>query len=93
MSYSPFTTVLLGITSILQMKQTEKLRHLFRLGYEAEPAFELESENRNLVAAIQENGGCYFFPLDVLKLSLQLSFIKHFFIFNARKIRSNFLFH
>lgn len=34
-----------------------------------------------------------FFPLDVLKLSLQLSFIKHFSIFNARKIRSNFLFH
>lgn len=48
----------------------EKLHHQFKSGKEAEPAFELESENRNLVATIQEKGS-FFFPLDVLKLSLQ----------------------
>lgn len=80
MSYSPFTTVLLGISSILQMKQTEK-PSLFKLGYEAEPAFELESENRNLVAAIQENGGCYFFPFRCTKTIFAIIFYKAFFYF------------
>lgn len=73
--------VLLGISSILQMKQTEKRRHLFRLGYEAEPAFELESENKNLVAAIQENGGCYFFPFRCTKTIFAIIFYKAFFYF------------
>lgn len=48
----------------------EKLHHPFKSGNEAEPASELESENRNLVATIQEKGSC-FFPLHALKLSLQ----------------------
>lgn len=67
----------------------EKLHHQFKSGNEAEPAFELESENRNLIATIQEKGSC-FFPLDVLKLSLQWSFIGHckvyFYFFKDKKL-------
>lgn len=48
----------------------EKLHHKFKSENEAEPAFELEPENRNLVAAIQEKGSS-FFPLEVLKSPLQ----------------------
>lgn len=48
----------------------EKLHHPFKSGNEAEPAFELESDNRNLVTIIEEKGS-FFFPSDVLKLYLQ----------------------
>lgn len=87
---NPLTTLPYTITH--DEMGPEKLHHKFKSGNEAEPASELESENRNLVATIQEKGSC-FFPSDVLKLSLQWSFIGHckvYFYFWGQKIRSNF---
>lgn len=53
---------------------SETLYPLFKLGYNAKPAFEFESKNKNLVVTLHEKS-CLFFFLDVLKTIYSYLFV------------------